>query len=104
MKITLAFDSFKGSLSSEDVSEAFAAGWQSSRPDDSIDIVPIADGGEGTMAAMSKALDGELCNVVVSDPLGRSVEAAYGYVESERVAIVDTASAKRPSAISFTYF
>lgn len=93
MRILLAFDSFKGSLSSEDVSEAFAAGWQSSRPDDSIDIVPIADGGEGTMAAMSKALDGELCNVVVSDPLGRSVEAAYGYVESERVAIVDTASA-----------
>ncbi|MBR5205580.1 MAG: glycerate kinase [Alistipes sp.] len=93
MRILLAFDSFKGSLSSEDVSEAFAAGWQSIRPDDSIDIVPIADGGEGTMAAMSKAMGGELCNVVVSDPLGRSIEAAYGYVESEGVAIVDTASA-----------
>ncbi len=93
MRILLAFDSFKGSLSSEDVGEAFAAGWQSVRPDDSIDIVPIADGGEGTMEAMSKALGGKLCNALVSDPLGRSVEAAYGYVESEGVAIVDTASA-----------
>lgn len=100
MRILLAFDSFKGSLSSEDVGEAFAAGWQSVRPDDSIDIVPIADGGEGTMEAMSKALGGKLCNALVSDPLGRSVEAAYGYVESEGVAIVDTASASGLTLLS----
>lgn len=93
MRLLLAFDSFKGSLSAADVSQSFAEGWRARRSDDHIDILPIADGGEGTMAAMSAALGGSLCRVDVSDPLGRSVEASYAYVENEGVAIVDTASA-----------
>ena len=93
MRLLLAFDSFKGSLSAADVSQSFAEGWRARRSDDHIDILPIADGGEGTMAAMSATLGGSLCRVDVSDPLGRSVEASYAYVENEGVAIVDTASA-----------
>lgn len=93
MRLLLAFDSFKGSLTSQEVSAAFAVGWQSVCAEDIIDILPIADGGEGTMCALSEALGAKLCNIVVSDPLGRDVEAAYGYAEDREVAVVDTASA-----------
>ncbi len=93
MRLLLAFDSFKGSLSSQQVGEAFAAGWCEVCPDDAVELLAIADGGEGTAMALCRALRGELVDARVSDPLGREVEACYAYVERERLAIVDVATA-----------
>ena len=58
MKITLAFDSFKGSLTSQEVANAFAAGLHACVPDCEIQKVAIADGGEGTTEALVEALNG----------------------------------------------
>ena len=92
--ILVAPDSFKGTLSAAQVAEAVGRGLAAAgRP---VDLCPIADGGEGTLDALLLALDGERRTVVVSDPLGRPVDAEFGLGEAGRgrtVGIVETASA-----------
>lgn len=77
MKIVIAPDSFKGCLSSREVAEAAAEAIREIRPDAQTVIVPVADGGEGTVEAMASALGGEIVKARVSDPLGRPVDASY---------------------------
>ena len=74
-RVTLAIDSFKGSLSSSEVSEAFARGWRELFPECKIEIVPIADGGEGTLEALIEAMNGCYVEVEVHDPLHRPIKA-----------------------------
>ena len=92
--ILVAPDSFKGTLTATQVADAIGRGLESAgRP---VDLCPIADGGEGTLDALLRALDGERRTVVVSDPLGRPVEAEFGIGEAGRgrvVGIVEMASA-----------
>jgi len=92
--ILVAPDSFKGTLTAAEVAGAIGRGLEAAgRP---VDLCPIADGGEGTLDALLLALDGERRTVVVSDPLGRPVEAAFGIGEAGRgrvVGIVEMASA-----------
>ena len=72
-RIILAFDKFKGSLSSEQVAAAFKQGWQSVVPDSDIVTVPIADGGDGLLQSLATALGASTRSVVAHDPLGRSL-------------------------------
>jgi glycerate kinase len=92
--ILVAPDSFKGTLTATQVADAVGRGLEAaSRP---VDLCPIADGGEGTLDALLRALDGERRTVAVSDPLGRPVEAEFGIGEAGRgrvVGIVEMASA-----------
>ena len=69
MKITLAFDSFKGSLTSLQVADAFEEGFRSVICDCEVLKLPIADGGEGTAAALVSALGGTMVETIVNDPL-----------------------------------
>ncbi len=92
-RVTLAIDSFKGSLSSSEVSEAFARGWRELFPECEIEIVPIADGGEGTLEALMEEMNGCYVEVEVHDPLHRPIKARYGIVEQEHTAIIEMASA-----------
>jgi len=85
MKIVVASDSFKGSLSSREVGKAVREAF----PDDEVTVVPAADGGEGTV----EALGGERVEKTVQDPLGRPVKAAYGWIGERRLAIIETAAA-----------
>ena len=78
MKIVIASDSFKGSMSSVDVAQAAAKGIREVLPDSQVVAVNVADGGEGTVEAIVDALGGEIVKVEVSDPLGRTIEASYG--------------------------
>lgn len=93
-KIVLAFDSFKGSLASCEVAEAFAQGLSSAAvgPFDTV-AVPIADGGEGTVDSLVRALDGEFVDAVVQGPLGAPVRAQYGIVDGGRCAVVEMSAA-----------
>lgn len=91
MKIVVASDSFKGSLSSTEVATAAARGIKSVYPDCEVVAVSVADGGEGTVEAIVKALDGEIVSAVVSDPLGRAVQAHYGIAGG--MAIIEMAAA-----------
>ena len=88
-RIILAFDKFKESLTSEQVAEAFAQGWQSVVPDSDISIVPIADGGDGMLCAISQSLGATMQSVVAHDPLRRAVTTHYAL--SADTAIIEMA-------------
>jgi glycerate 2-kinase len=78
MKIVVAPQALKGSLDAGDVGLAIASGIRSVFPHAELTIVPVADGGEGTVVALVSATGGRLMRVTVRGPLGDPVEAAYG--------------------------
>ena len=92
-RIILAFDSFKGSLTSREVADAFAAGLATSAPRCEVCKAVIADGGEGTVEALCDALGGEYVSVAVADPLGRKVMARYAIVDGGATAVMEMAAA-----------
>ena len=91
MKIVIASDSFKGSLSSIEVAQAATRGIKAVYPDCDVVAVNVADGGEGTVEAVVDALGGEIVRCTVSDPLGRPIQARYG-IAGEK-AIIEMAAA-----------
>jgi len=82
MKILIAPDKFKGALSAREVADSIAAGLRQVLPDAKIDITPMADGGEGTAEVISQGLGGSWVKCKAHDPLGREIEARYGWIES----------------------
>lgn len=84
MRVLVAPDKFKGTLSAEQAARAMAAGWRRERPLDEVIQVPMADGGEGTLQALVAALGGEVRRVRVSGPLGDATDAAFGLVRGPR--------------------
>jgi len=93
MKIVVAPGSFKESLCAAAVAEAVAAGIRDALPDAAVELIPLADGGEGTAAALSAALGGREVPCRVTGPLGKPVEASYTLLGDERTAVVEMASA-----------
>lgn len=92
MKIVIAMDSFKGSLSSTEAGKAAAAGLLRAFPKAEIKVFPVADGGEGTVDALVSGLNGSYRTVTVSDPLGRPIQAQYGILP-DRTAVIEMAAA-----------
>jgi glycerate kinase len=78
VRVLVAPDKFRGTLTAAQAAEAIRAGWWRERPDDALDLVPMADGGEGTMQALVYALGGAIERVEVTGPLGDPVRAAFG--------------------------
>lgn len=93
MKILIAPDKFKGSISALAAAEAIARGLRAVLPDAELQLAPIADGGEGFAEALCGALDGKWIQAPAWDPLGREVEARYAWVERERLAVIDMSEA-----------
>jgi glycerate 2-kinase len=93
VRILIAPDKFKGSLRAREVAENIATGLRDILPDAKIDIVPMADGGEGTAEVICDALDGSWVNCVAHDPLGREIEARYVWVEDGKLAIMEMSEA-----------
>ncbi len=92
MRIVVAPDSYKGSVSALAVAEAMARGVLRVYPDADVRKVPIADGGEGTVEALVAATDGELRRSTVSGPLGEPVEAVWGVLGDRRTAVIEMAA------------
>ena len=84
MKILIAIDSFKGSLSSKEAGEAIKSGILRVIPDAEVLISPLADGGEGTVETLVEALGGSLETVRVKGPLFQEVEARYGILSDSQ--------------------
>jgi glycerate kinase len=82
MKVVVAPQAFKGSLDSGAVGMAIASGIRSVFPDAEQRIVPVADGGEGTVRALVSATGGRLMHITVRAPLGNTVEAEFGILGS----------------------
>ena len=86
----VAPDSFKGTFSAAEVAAAIAAGLRGAGRE--AEELPVADGGEGTMEVLVRALGGELNTITATDPLGRSVEARFALLP-DGVAVVEMAEA-----------
>lgn len=92
MNVTIAIDSFKGSLTSVEAGETAAEGIRLVYPDAQIKVCPLADGGEGTVEAITRGCGGRLVRVSVTGPLGRKVDAEYG-VTPDGCAVIEMSSA-----------
>ncbi|RMT39567.1 Glycerate kinase [Pseudomonas syringae pv. solidagae] len=93
MKIVIAPDSFKDSLSAQAVADAIASGLAEVWPHAELIKCPMADGGEGTIEALLAACNGELMSASVSGPLGAPVNAQWGWLADSRTAIIEMAMA-----------
>ena len=93
MKIVAAIDSFKGSMTSLEVSEAFEKGVKKVYKDAEFLKIPLADGGEGTVEALISNLNGKMINIRVKDPLMREIDSFYGISGDGKTAIIEMAAA-----------
>lgn len=100
MKIVVASDSFKGSLTSLQVADAIEQGLLAAYPDCEVVKLDIADGGEGTARALQRSLEGRTEDVRLSDPLGRSIEASYVISKDGLTAVVELSSASGLTLVS----
>ena len=93
MKVVVAIDSFKGSLTSIEAGQAAKEGILKAHPDAEVIVKPLADGGEGTTDALIAGLGGKRIDLTVTGPLGTPVTAHYGYLEEKNTAIIEMAAA-----------
>lgn len=93
MKIVIAPDSYKESLSALEVAEAIEKGFKYHFPDAEYVKIPMADGGEGTVQSLVDATDGEIIRKTVTGPLGDPVEAFFGILGNQRTAVIEMAAA-----------
>lgn len=93
MKITIAIDSFKGSMTSLEAGTAAAEGIRRVYPDAQIFVRPLADGGEGTVEALTAGCGGTFQTVTVTGPLGKKVSCTYGIIKETKTAIIEMAGA-----------
>lgn len=93
MKVTVAIDSLKGSLTSMEAGYAISEGITRVFSDAEVCVRPLADGGEGTVDALVKGMDGVYKKVKVTGPLGEKVEATYGIIEETKTAIIEMSQA-----------
>lgn len=92
MKVVIAIDSFKGSMSSMEAGNAAKAGIERACAADIV-VKPLADGGEGTTEALVEGLGGEYVSIQVTGPLGAKTEARYGILGDKRTAVLEMAEA-----------
>lgn len=93
MRVVVAPDSFKGSLTSMAAAEAICAGFRDAFPGVTCLSVPMADGGEGTVEAVVAVVGGEIVETPASDPLRRPIPARFGWCAERRLAVVEMAAA-----------
>jgi glycerate kinase len=93
VRILIAPDKFKGSLNAREVAENIAKGLRDELPDAKIDIVPMADGGEGTAEAICDARCGSWLKCKAHDALGRTINAHYAWLESGKIAVMEMSEA-----------
>ncbi len=93
MKVLVAIDSLKGSLSSMEAGTAISEGIYCADPNAEVIISPLADGGEGTVEALVAGMGGSIQNVIVTGPLGEVVNSSYGIIEKDKTAIIEMAAA-----------
>ena len=94
MKVVIAIDSFKGSLSSSENGSITASAIQNVMNGSAyIKIFPLADGGEGTVDALTADLNGKIIETEVIGPLGKKITSRYGLIESSKTAVIEMADA-----------
>ena len=100
MTVVFAPDSFKGSLSSVEVARALAEGWGRARPEDELLLAPLADGGEGTLAAIEAAGGWQRRYAAAHDPIGRPLTASWLIADDGSHGALELAEASGLSRLS----
>ena len=93
MKIVVAVDSFKGSMTSMEAARAVRDGILAADPKTYIVIKPLADGGEGTTDALIEGMHGEKVKITVTGPYGEKIDSYYGYLPEKKTAVIEMAAA-----------
>lgn len=93
MKVVVAIDSLKGSLSSLEAGDAIRAGILLADPSAQVQVRPLADGGEGTVEALTTGMGGTLQKVTVQGPVSRREEAVYGILQDGTTAVMEMSQA-----------
>ena len=93
MNIIIAIDSFKGSISSIEAGNTVKEAILARYPQEQVQVFPLADGGEGTVDALTQGLGGSIVPVKVTGPLGTPVESRYGYIPDSGTAVIEMADA-----------
>lgn len=93
MKVVIAIDSLKGSLSSMEAGMAIKDGILAAKSDAEVIVKPLADGGEGTTDALIEGMNGERIDLTVTGPMHTPVDAYYGYLKDTNTAVMEMASA-----------
>ncbi|WP_373893726.1 glycerate kinase [Virgibacillus sp. CBA3643] len=89
MKVLIAPDSFKGSLTAKEAALAMKRGIRKVRTEPDVELIPMSDGGEGTMVSLVEATGGSYNEVEVEDPLGRSIITQYGLTGGGETAVIE---------------
>src|SRR4030042_4328499 len=92
MKIIIAPDSFKGSMTAAEAATAIEQGILSALPDAHIEKIPMADGGEGTVDALVAATNGRIIEKAATDPLCNPIVGRYGILGDEKTAVIEMAA------------
>jgi len=100
VKIVIAPDSFKGSLTAIEVADAIEQGIREIFPKAEIVVVPMADGGEGTVQCLVNATGGKVLREEVINPLGKKINASYGILGDRKTAVIEMAEASGLTLIS----
>ncbi|KOO03224.1 glycerate kinase [Vibrio nereis] len=93
MKVVIAPDSYKESLTAMEVASAIERGFKQVMPDACYVKLPMADGGEGTVQALVEATGGKVVSASVMDPLGRATDGFYGLLGDDETAVIEMAAA-----------
>ncbi|MEE0420482.1 MAG: glycerate kinase [Lachnospiraceae bacterium] len=93
MRVVIAIDSLKGSLTSLQAGEAVSRGIRRVDPEADIQVRPLADGGEGTVDALVSGMNGRKRRLTVTGPLGHPVECEYGIIETSNTAVIEMSGA-----------
>lgn len=93
MKVVVAVDSFKGSMTSMEAARAVHDGILAADPKTYIVIKPLADGGEGTTDALIEGMHGEKVKITVTGPYGEKIHSYYGYLSEKKTAVIEMAAA-----------
>ena len=91
MKIVVAVDSFKGSLTSNEAGKAIEEGIRRVFPDSNIVIKSMSDGGEGLIETLVNQMNGKIRTIKALDPLGKVIECSYGLIASRKLAVIEMA-------------
>lgn len=99
-KIVIAIDSFKGRLTTFEAGRAVEEAAKEVYPHTETIISPVADGGEGTVETVISAVNGALVKTCVSNPIGKKINATYGYVPKTKTAIIEMSASAGITLIS----
>jgi glycerate 2-kinase len=93
MRILIAPNAFKGSLTAVEAAQSIAAGLKQSLPSCTLKLIPVADGGDGTAHLISKKMSAKFVKTMVHDPLGKKIFASYGWENKTKTAVIEMADA-----------